>query len=138
MSPLKRDQLGIYLWTFFVVGNFGNTEAMSVIFFIKCSKFNADSKNSEKNSEKTLCFWDKCIWIVCIQLSLLVMEYLSSGVNVLRKRKKNFHVSKSDFCNSIHFKVFTQDNKGALTNIESLFQPVYHVASQWEVSNGTS
>ena len=33
MSPLKRDQLGIYLSTSFVVGNFGNTEAMSVLFF---------------------------------------------------------------------------------------------------------
>ena len=63
---------------------------MSVIFFWKCSKFNADSKNAQKNPEKIFCFWDKCIWIICIQLSVLIREYLSSAVNVLKKRLKNF------------------------------------------------
>ena len=58
------------------------------------------------------------------------MEYLSSAVNVLKKRLKNFHVSKSDFCNSIPFTVITQDDKGALINIESVPQPTYHVALQ--------
>ena len=62
-------------------------------------------------------------------------EYLSSAVNVLRKRLKNFHVSNSDFCNSITFTVITQDNKGALIKIESVLQPVYHVACQWVLSN---
>ena len=52
-------------------------------------------------------FGDKSIWIVCIQLSLLLREYLSLAVNVLRKDLKNFHVSKSDFCNSITFPVIT-------------------------------
>ena len=42
------------------------------------------------------------------------MEYLSQAVTVLRKDLKNFHVSKSDFCNSITFTVITQDDKGAL------------------------
>ena len=74
------------------------------------------------------CFWDKFIWIVCIHLSLLRREYLSSAVTVLRKCLKNFHVSKSDFCNSITFTVIIQDDKGALIKIESLFRPVYHVA----------
>ena len=61
-------------------------------------------------------------------MSLLTREYLSPVVNVLRKRLKDFHVSKSDFSNSIHFTVITQDNKGALIKIESVLQPVYHVA----------
>ena len=74
------------------------------------------------------CFWDKCIWIVCIQLSLLLREYLSQAVTVLRKGLKNFHVSKSDFCNSITFTVITQDDKGALIKTESVFRLVYHVA----------
>ena len=49
------------------------------------------------------------------------MEYLSSAVNVLRKRLKNIHVSKSDCCNSITFRVITQDDKGALIKIDSVF-----------------
>ena len=110
---------------------------MNVIFFWKCSKFNADSKNAEKNPEKIFCFWDKCIWIVCIQLSLLITEYLSSTVNVLKKQLKNFHVSNSDFCNSIIFRVITQDDKRALINIESVLLSAYHVAFQGVLSNGS-
>ena len=121
----------------FVVGNFGNTEAMRVMFFWKYLKFNADSKNAEKNSEKRFCFWEKSIWIVFIHLSLLLREYLSLAVNVLRKGLKNFHVSKSNFCDSITFTVITQDNKGALIKIESVFLPVYHVAFREVLLNGS-
>ena len=82
-------------------------------------------------------FWDKLIWIVSIHLFLLIREYLSIAVNVLRKGLKNFHVSKSDFCNSITFTVNTQASKRALIKIESVFHPVYYVAC-WEVpSNGS-
>ena len=70
-----------------------------------------------------------------MQLSLLIREYLSSAVNVLKKRLKNFHVSKSDFCNSIILTVITQDDKGALINIESVLRPAYHVACQGVLSN---
>ena len=83
------------------------------------------------------CFWDKCIWIISIQLSVLIREYLSSAVNVLKKRLKIFYVSKSDFCNSITFTVITQDDKGALINIESDLRPAYHVPCQGILSNGT-
>ena len=84
-----------------------------------------------------ICFLDKCIWIVCIHLSLLVREYLSSDVNVLRKGLKNFHVYKSDFCNSITFKVITQDDQGALIKTESVFRPVYYVACREVLANGS-
>ena len=83
------------------------------------------------------CFWDKCIGLVCIHLSLLIREYLSSAVNVLRKGVKNSHVPKSDFYNSITFTVITQDDKGALIKIESMFRPVYHVACREVLSNGS-
>ena len=73
----------------------------------------------------------------CIHLSLLIREYLSLAVNVLRKGVKNFHVSKSDFFSSITFKVITQDDKGALIKIESEFLPVYHVACRDVLSNGS-
>ena len=82
------------------------------------------------------CFLDKCIWIVCIHLSLLIKEYLSSAVNKLGKDVNNFHVSKSDFCNSITFTVIIQDDKGALIKIESVFRPVYHVPRRGVLSNG--
>ena len=83
------------------------------------------------------CFWDKCVWIVCIHLSLLLREYLSSAVNVLRKGLKNFHDCKSDIWHSITFTVITQDDKGALINIESVLRPAYHVAYRGVLSNGT-
>ena len=67
------------------------------MFFWKCSKFNADLENADRNSEKMFCFWEKGIWIVCFQLCLLIREYLSSAVNALRKSLKNFDVSKGNF-----------------------------------------
>ena len=134
---LKQEFLDIYLSTSFVVGNFRNTKAMRVIFFWKCLQFNADYKNSKKNSEKVFCFLDKFMWILCIHLSLLIWEYLSSAVNALRKGVKNFHVSKSYFCYSITFTGIMQDDKGALIKTESVFRPVYHVACGGVLSNSS-
>ena len=105
------------------------------LFFWKCSKFNTEAKSAQNNSEKIFGFWDKCIWIVCIHLFLLIREYLSSAVNVLRKSLKNFHVSKKDFCNSITFTLITRAGTGALIKIESVFRTVYHVASREVLSN---
>ena len=45
----KRDFTDIYLITFFGDVNFGNTLAMTVIFFPKLSKFTGNFKNAEKN-----------------------------------------------------------------------------------------
>ena len=91
----------------------------------------------EKNWEKTFCFSEKGILIVCIHLSLLLREYLSLAVNVLRKGLKNFHVSQRDFCNSITFTVITGASEGTLINIESVFRTVYHVACREVLSNGS-
>ena len=49
---------------------------------------------------------------------------------MLKKRLKNFHVSKSDFCKTIIFTMIPQDDKGALINIESVLRLAYHVACQ--------
>ena len=81
------------------------------------------------------CFWDKCIWIVCIHLSLLLREYVSLAVNVWRKGLKNFDESKSDFSNSITFTVITWAGKSALIKIESVFRTVYHDACREVLSN---
>ena len=137
MGPLKRELLEIYPSTSFEVGNFGNTEAMRIIFFWKCSKFNVDLENGEKSSEKIFCFWDKCIWIVCFELSLVIREYLSLAVNVLKKVLKTFHVTKGYFSNSIPFKVINQYGKGAGVKIKSVFWCVYNVAYRGILSNGS-
>ena len=92
-------------------------------------------KTKKKLQKKIFCFWDKSIWIVSIHLSLLLREYLSLAVNVLRKGLKNFHVSKSDFRNSITFRVITRVGKSALIKIESVFRTVYHVACREVLSN---
>ena len=76
---------------------------MRVIYFWKCSKFDVDLKNAIKNSEKVFCFSDKCIWIVCIELSLLRREYLSSAVNVLTKSLETLHITTSDFFQPNYF-----------------------------------
>ena len=94
-------------------------------------------KMQKKIEKKRFLFEINASDFFVIQLSLLIREYLSSEVNVLRKRLKNFHVSKSDFRSSIHFTVITQDNKGALINIESVLRHVYHVACRGVLPNGT-
>ena len=74
----------------------------------------------------------------CLDLVVFtIREYLSLAVNMLRKGLKNFRVSKIDFCNSITFPASTQDDKGALIKIESVFLPVYHVACREVLSNGS-
>ena len=65
------------------------------------------------------------------------MEHLSSAVNMWIKGLKNFHLSQSDFCNSITFTVIIQDDKNALIKIEWVFRPVYHVARRGVLSNGS-
>ena len=94
-------------------------------------------KTKKKLQKKIFCFWDKSIWIVWIHLSLLLREYLSLGVYVLRKGLKKFHVSRSDFCNSTTFTVITQDDKDILIKIESVFRPIFHVACRDVLSNGS-
>ena len=78
-----------------------------------------------------------CIWIVCIELSSPIREYLSSAVNVLTKSVKTFHVTKSDFLDSITFTIINQYDKGPVIKIEPVFPPVSHVVSREALSNGS-
>ena len=81
----------------FRVRSFGNAKAMKVISFSKRSKFQMDSKNAAKSSEKVFCFWENCIWIGIVKLSLLRTGYFSSAANVLTSSPKIWHVNKRDF-----------------------------------------
>ena len=92
-------------------------------------------KNAEKKCEKMFRFLDKFIWIFCIELSLLIREYLSSAVNVLTKILKTFDVTKGNFSNSISFKVINQYGKGPGVKIESVFWNFYHVVCRGLLSN---
>ena len=96
-GPLKRDFLDIYLTMFFGVCNFVNASAMMVIFLWKCSKINLVLQIAETNSENVFCFWDNCIWIRCLKLSLLRRKLLSSGVNMLTNILKTLHISNRGF-----------------------------------------
>ena len=66
-------------------------------FFWKCWRFNAHFENARKNWEKAFCFWDNCVRIGCVKLSLLRREYLSSAVNVLTTSYKALRLTKKDF-----------------------------------------
>ena len=81
----------------FGVRNFGNTKSLRVIFFSKYFKFNLDSENAPRNWEKLVCFWDNCIWIGTIKLSLVRAGYFSSVANVLKSSPKIWHVKNRDF-----------------------------------------
>ena len=93
----KPDLLDIRLTTSFAVCNFGDTQALGVIFFWKCWKFNLDFRKTEKNREKVFCFWDNCIWNDCLKGSLFRREYLSLAVIVLTNSPKILHITKRDF-----------------------------------------
>ena len=94
--PLKRDFLDIYLTTFSesVTSKIQNLWGSS--FDSKCLKFNVDFKNAAKNWEKVFCFWDNCIWIGIVKLSLLRTRYFLSAANVLTSIPKKQHVNKRD------------------------------------------
>ena len=66
-------------------------------FFPKCSKFNENFRNVEKNWEKFFCFWDNRIGIGRFKFSLLKIQYLSSAFNVLTNSLKIFHSIKRGF-----------------------------------------
>ena len=81
----------------FRVCNFEKTKSMRVIFFSRYSKFKLDFKHVARNWEKLFCFWDNCIWIGIVKLSVLRTGYFSSAANVLTSSPKILHVNKRDF-----------------------------------------
>ena len=81
---------------FFLVRNSEIQDLWASSFWSKCSKFQLDFKNAAKNSEKVFCFWDNCIWIGIVKLSLLRTGYFSSVANVLTSSPKIWHVNERD------------------------------------------
>ena len=74
------------------------------LFFWKCSKFNVDFINEQKNWKKFFYLWDNKIIIGCVKLSLLRREYLSSTLIVLTNTVKILLSTKRAISrlNSVH------------------------------------
>ena len=91
-GPLKRDFLDIYPTTFSesVISEIQNL--WGSFLFSKYLKFDIHFKNAVKNWGNVLFFWDNCIWIGIVQLSLLKTGYFSSSANVLKSSPKIWHV----------------------------------------------
>ena len=87
-GALKRCYLEIALTESFRVSNFRNKVAMTIIFFSKCLKFDEESRNGTKQSEKLFGFKDNCIWVGEGKFSQSRTGYLSLAVNVLRNNSK--------------------------------------------------
>ena len=86
---LKRRFLESGLTKISTVCNFGNRLAMTIMFFFsKCLKFDVDSTNKTKNSEKVFGFSDNCIWVESCKFSQTWTGYLPLAVNVLTNTPK--------------------------------------------------
>ena len=96
--------------------NFENGKSIGVTFWSKCLKFNLDFKHLAKKSEIVFCFWDNCIWIGIVKLSLLIREI---------------------FSNSINLTVINKYDKEEVMPIWTVLGHVYHVAFRWVLWNGT-
>ena len=68
-----------------------------MIFFSKHSKFNAESKNAIKSEEKILSLSENSISTGSGKLSVLLREYLSLAVNVLRSSPKISYLTQNNF-----------------------------------------
>ena len=77
------------------VRNFGKSKSMRVIFFSKYLKFIPAFRIPGKNSEKMFCFWDNCIWISIVKLSLLRTGYFSSK-KIFYQAVLRFGISKTE------------------------------------------
>ena len=71
------------------IHNFGNTEAMRLIFFLNCSKFYRNFKTAKEIWQKAFCFFHSCIWIACV-------KFLSSAVNELTSSPRIPDLTKRD------------------------------------------
>ena len=96
-ASLKGDFLDIYLTTFSESATSKIKHLWRSSFFSKRLKFNLHFRNFAKNWEKVFCFWDNCIWIGIVKLSLVRTGYFSSAANGLTSNAKTWHVNNRDF-----------------------------------------
>ena len=126
-NRMKLDFFEIWLTTFFWVHNVGNTATMKVILLLKMFKILSSFQNCRNKFRKCFFFWDNCIWIGCLKLSLLRRENLSSAVNMLTNILRLSISLKAIFCKWIDFTVSNKYGKGGVVQISTVFGPPYHV-----------
>ena len=92
-------------------------------FFLKCSKFNLAFQNEGKNSEKVFSFWDNCMWMGCIKLSLFGREHLRTAVIVLTNSLKLFHITIREFlplnCPPVEQQILSRCCRSKMNRVET-------------------
>ena len=135
---MKQDFLDIYQATFSVSVISKIQSLWGSSFCSTYLKFNLDFKNAAKKYEKIFFFfWDNCIWIGRVNLSLLRRRYLSSAANVLASSPRFYMSIRQTFCNAIDLAVITDYNNGAVMQISTVFGYVYYLACRRVLSNWT-
>ena len=66
------------------------------LFFLRCLKFEVDSRNGIKNREKVFCFSDNCMGIGSCKFAQYSIGYLPSEVNLLTNTPKISHNTRGD------------------------------------------
>ena len=79
----ETDFLERGLTKIFTVSNFGNTLAMTIIYFFNMFKFWFRFQKWNEKLRKTFCFSDHCNWIGGGKFSQSQTRYLPSALNVL-------------------------------------------------------
>ena len=91
----------------------------------------------QKFQKKAFCFWDNCISIGIVKLSLLRRGYFSSAANVLQAVPR-FDMSITEtFPNSIDLAVINECDKIAVIKISAVLWHVYDVACRWVLRKAT-
>ena len=121
----------------FGVCNFGNTKSMRAISVPESLKFKLDFKNVAETWENFFWFWDNCIWIGYVKLSLLRTGFFSSARNMLRRSPKTWMSIRETFSNSIDLALINEYDKGAVMHIWTVLGHVYHVSFRRVLWNET-
>ena len=100
-GPLKRDFLDIYLTTYSdsIISEIQKLRGLP--FFHNGQNLVEISKMQQKLATKFFCFWENCVWIGIVKLSLLSTGYFSSTPNVLRSTPKIRDVNSIELENSL-------------------------------------
>ena len=100
-GSLKRDFLDIYLTTYSdsIISEIQKLRGLP--FFHNGQNLVEISKMQQKLATKFFCFWENCVWIGIVKLSLLSTGYFSSTPNVLRSTPKIRDVNSIELENSL-------------------------------------
>ena len=60
-------------------------------------KLIVDFQNAGKNPENVFSFWDNCMWMGCIKLSVFGREHVCTALIVLTNSLQLLHITKRDF-----------------------------------------